>query len=101
MSFKWLEAFLREGNCFDTDLLERYRVTERPTRPSRAHHNLPAITGIFIERPEEVSRIIEGFEHRYPISIEGFGGMGKSTLAIWVAERCLSGVIESLEQIPY
>jgi tetratricopeptide (TPR) repeat protein len=89
MTYKWLEEFLQEGQCFDSTLLERYRAATIPDRPARARHNLPAITRDFIERPAEVSRILEGLEYGYPISIEGFGGMGKSTLAIWVAERCL------------
>lgn len=100
MTYKWLEEFLKEGQCFDSTLLERYRAATIPDRPARARHNLPAITRDFIERPAEVSRILEGLEYGYPVSIEGFGGMGKSTLAIWVAERCLPGG-ESLIAQPF
>ena len=59
----------------------------------RVHHNLPPRYGEFIGREAEVARVLEWVEtSRWPLaSIEGMGGIGKTSLAVEVAHRCLPG----------
>ncbi|NJN96714.1 MAG: ATP-binding protein [Anaerolineales bacterium] len=56
-------------------------------------HNLPPRYGEFIGREAEVTRVLEWVEtSRWPLaSIEGMGGIGKTSLAVEVAHRCLPG----------
>ena len=56
-------------------------------------HNLPPRFGQFIGRENEVARVLEWIKNsRWPLAaIEGMGGIGKTSLAIEVAHRCLPG----------
>ncbi|MFC1975931.1 NB-ARC domain-containing protein, partial [Chloroflexota bacterium] len=59
----------------------------------RVYHNLPPRFGEFIGRETETARVLEWIENsRWPLAtIEGMGGIGKTSLAIEVAHRCLPG----------
>jgi tetratricopeptide (TPR) repeat protein len=59
----------------------------------RVYHNLPPRYGEFIGREAELERVLEWIENsRWPLaSIEGMGGIGKTSLAIEIAHRCLPG----------
>ena len=59
----------------------------------RVYHNLPPRYGQFIGREAELSRVLEWVENsRWPLAaIEGMGGIGKTSLAIEAAHRCLPG----------
>ena len=57
------------------------------------YHNLPPRFGEFIGREAEAARVLEWVENsRWPLAaIEGMGGIGKTSLALEVAHRCLPG----------
>jgi hypothetical protein len=59
----------------------------------RILHNLPPRFGEFIGRENEAARVLEWIRNsRWPLAaIEGMGGIGKTSLAIEVAHRCLPG----------
>ncbi len=66
----------------------------------RVYHNLPPRYGEFIGREAEVARVLEWVQtSRWPLaSIEGMGGIGKTSLAIEVAHRCLPGSYQAIAQ---
>jgi hypothetical protein len=56
-----------------------------------SNNNLPAGLGDLLGRKEEVARVLKGLRSRYPlIAIEGFPGIGKTSLALEVGHSCLS-----------
>jgi LuxR family glucitol operon transcriptional activator len=66
----------------------------------RVYHNLPPRYGQFIGREAELARILGWIKNsRWPLaSIEGMGGIGKTSLAIEVAHRCLPGEQLAIEK---
>jgi LuxR family glucitol operon transcriptional activator len=64
-------------------------VPPPPTRRSR--HNLPPrIYGELLGRKAEFDRVLRELESRYPvITIEGFAGVGKTSLAVEVGYSCV------------
>jgi LuxR family glucitol operon transcriptional activator len=61
-----------------------------PSSP-RSRHNLPPrIYGELLGRKDDIDRVLTGLESRYPvITIEGFAGVGKTSLAVEVGYSCL------------
>lgn len=61
--------------------------------PKRLRHNLPAASCTsFIGRQEEITRLLELLSPRHAahlISVDGIGGVGKTTLVLEAAYRCL------------
>src|SRR5207302_753360 len=58
----------------------------------KEYDNLPPQRGEFLGREKEKERVLNSLRSRsYLISIEGLGGVGKTTLAIVVARSCLVG----------
>ncbi len=60
--------------------------------PSRPHHNLPALeTSRFIGYDRQLSQLLNLLSNSHPahrISIQGIGGIGKTTLILEAAYRC-------------
>ncbi|AFY34372.1 tetratricopeptide repeat protein [Calothrix sp. PCC 7507] len=61
--------------------------------PRRLRHNLPAPSCTsFIGREEEITRLLELLSPRHAahlVSVDGIGGVGKTTLVVEAAYRCL------------
>lgn len=88
---QWMTALLE--TLTQTPLLLAAFADQAATlaRP-KVYHNLPPRYGEFLGREGDVARVLEGLGLRWPlISIEGMGGIGKTTLAIEIAYSCLSG----------
>jgi hypothetical protein len=57
----------------------------------KVNDNLPS-HGEFLGREKDIEQVLKGLQSRWPLlSIEGMPGIGKTTLAIVTARRCLSG----------
>ena len=57
----------------------------------RADHNLPIQTSSFLGRQREVAELVELLRTRRLVTIVGFGGMGKTRLALQVAAELALG----------
>lgn len=58
--------------------------------------NLPHPHPHFVGREEELGKVFEALRSRaWIVTIDGMGGIGKTTLALEVAHRCKSGVLQN------
>lgn len=69
----------------------------------KPQHNLPSRSfhayGSLLGRDEDKKRVMHALESRYPlISIEGIGGVGKTSLALEIAYSCLRNPENNLKQ---
>ena len=64
-----------------------------PVTPNKLRHNLPAASCTsFIGREEEITRLLKFLSPKHGarlISVDGIGGVGKTTLVLEAAYRCL------------
>jgi LuxR family glucitol operon transcriptional activator len=94
----WVRRFLIQGGHPAPEVVLDRLFPAAPSSVERrelpqVHHNLPPRYGEFIGREVELARILEWLEtSRWPLaSIEGMGGIGKTSLALEAAHRCLPG----------
>lgn len=77
-----------EGSATDSSV-----ILPNVTSPKRVRHNLPTPTySRFVGREAEVAKLLELLSLRHGahlISIDGIGGVGKTSLVVEVAYRCL------------
>jgi LuxR family glucitol operon transcriptional activator len=89
----WLDRFLLHAHYYDRHrLLDELCPPPRPTPTTgrQVYHNLPRRPAEFIGRQQEMKQTIQALKSRHPlVSIEGMGGIGKTSLAIEVAHACL------------
>lgn len=89
---EWLIKFLRAANYTQPDLLiNRLCPGVAFVVPERVSHNLPRPPyAQFIMRPQPFNEIVEALQQRTAaVIVASLGGMGKTSLAREVAERCL------------
>ena len=72
---------------------EPSRASLFPTTAPAALHNLPFATTRMIGRQERVTALVTQLSHQRLVTIVGPGGIGKTTVALAVAE-CMIGVYE-------
>ncbi|WP_341526025.1 tetratricopeptide repeat protein [Nostoc sp. UHCC 0302] len=93
-----LEKLLKEPNYNSNNYAETITAVELPLVtppifPKRLRHNLPAPScNTFIGREEEIARLLELISPRHSahlVSVDGIGGVGKTTLVLEAAYRCL------------
>lgn len=99
----WVQSLLTHARYLDQErqALLQELFTERAQRieVSRFNHNLPPTYGEFLGRQQDMACVLEGLISRWPlVSVEGLAGVGKTTLAIEVARRCLPGSNAALDQ---
>lgn len=96
----WTNSLLTQAHYPDRAKLLQELFPDRPRRTEvpRVYQNLPPRYGDFLGRQIDMDRVQEGLASRWPlISIEGLGGVGKTTLAIDTARRCLPGSDTTLD----
>ncbi|MEH1854483.1 MAG: ATP-binding protein, partial [Nostoc sp.] len=94
-----LNKFLNEPNFSSRSNAAEIPIPTEPLSipslapPRRLRHNLPAASCTsFIGRQEEITRLLELLSPRHAahlISVDGIGGVGKTTLVLEAAYRCL------------
>jgi predicted ATPase/DNA-binding winged helix-turn-helix (wHTH) protein len=68
---------------------EPSRASSSPTIAPAAPHNLPFATTRMIGREEPVTTLVTQLSHRRLVTVVGPGGIGKTTVALAVAERMI------------
>ena len=69
---------------------EPARTLPSPTAPSAAVHNLPLAVTRMIGREEAVEALISRLSRQRLVTVVGPGGIGKTTVALAVAERMIA-----------
>jgi predicted ATPase/DNA-binding winged helix-turn-helix (wHTH) protein len=70
---------------------ERSRASPSPIVAPAALHNLPFATTRMIGREEIVTTLVTQLSHQRLVTVVGPGGIGKTTVALAVAERMIGG----------
>lgn len=95
----WTRSMLIQTNFPNREELLQEIFPLLRSKVPRVYRNLPPLFGHFLGREEELARIFEGLDKRWPlVFIEGMGGVGKTTLAIKAAEHSLTGSNNKLKQ---
>lgn len=91
----WLNGFLVQADYpiheREVLLAEVFPPQTGAEKARRLYQNLPPRYGELLGREKDMARVMEGLHSRWPlVAIEGMAGVGKTTLTLEVALRCLS-----------
>ncbi len=101
VDYSWASSVLTQARYYASAALlqELFRASSSRSEGVPIYENLPPRYGDFLGRSAEIKRVLHGLASRWPIiSIEGFAGIGKTSLAVEVARHCLPGSDAQLEQ---
>jgi tetratricopeptide (TPR) repeat protein len=91
-----LQKVINEPKSFasnEKEIITEPQIVSSLILTKQLRHNLPAHSCTnFIGREEEIARLLELLSTRHPahlVSVDGIGGVGKTTLVLEAAYRCL------------
>ncbi|HWL85487.1 MAG TPA: winged helix-turn-helix domain-containing protein, partial [Polyangiaceae bacterium] len=77
------------GYCFTQPVSRSSLELAMPSHGNRAEHNLPALLTATVGRDDEIELLSHALAEQRLITVTGPGGVGKTTVALAVAQRCL------------
>ncbi len=90
-----------QGYCFVMPVEQVSARSSEPPVEATHEHNLPAELTTTVGRQETVGLLSEAVSSRRLITITGPGGIGKTTVALAVARRCLSQFLDGARFVDF
>ncbi|SDC62841.1 Predicted ATPase [Cupriavidus sp. YR651] len=86
---RYIASVAGRGYCFVAPVVRHGSVDVAGTAPAIPHHNLPARATRVIGRDDLIAALAQSLPLRRLLTLCGPGGMGKTTIALAMAERLL------------
>jgi predicted ATPase/DNA-binding winged helix-turn-helix (wHTH) protein len=89
------------GYCFVAPVTRPLQISSPGVAPRSPSHNLPARLTRMIGRADEVATLAALLPERRFVTIAGAGGMGKTTVALAVAEELLASYVHGVRFVDF